>query len=218
MTVANLITLSRFPLLVFILMLLYWGGRAGQLAGAPLIILLMAMDSFDGLAARRRNEATLVGAALDIAADRAVEIVFWVSYAHLGLIPVFVPLTFVIRGALTDSVRSVALQHGYSAHSMMRSRLGRWLVAGSLVRTVYALVKAAAFVLLALTLGLRTAEGDARRGLWTLSLVLTWVSVMFCLLRGIPVLVEAPRLFRSVEFLPAPREASAPAERAGIQD
>ncbi len=109
MNVANLITILRFPLLVVVVLLLYFGGAVGQLIDAPLIVVLILMDSLDGVVARRRGEQTLIGSALDIAADRAVEIVLWVVYAQLGLIPVVIPLTVIIRGALTDTIRNVAV-------------------------------------------------------------------------------------------------------------
>jgi len=166
MNVTNLITVLRFPLLIVIVLLLYFGGTVGQLIDAPLIVVLILMDFLDGIVARRCDEQTLVGSALDIAADRAVEVVLWVTYAHLKLIPVVIPLTVIIRGALTDSVRNVALQHGQSAHSMMRSSWGRWLVASGYMRTGYAVVKAVAFTLLALALGLKTGGYAAWHGVW----------------------------------------------------
>jgi CDP-diacylglycerol--glycerol-3-phosphate 3-phosphatidyltransferase len=200
MNVANLITVLRFPLLVVIVLLLYSGGTAGPLIGAPLIVALILMDSLDGFVARRRDEQTLIGSALDIAADRAVEIVLWVAYAQLRLILVAIPLTVVIRGALVDSIRTVALQHGQSAHSMMRSSWGRWLVTSSAMRTSYGVVKAVAFVLLALALGLQTGGHAAWYSVWTVASAVSWVAVALCIVRGLPVLVEARGLFRSAEF------------------
>ena len=200
MNVANLITISRFPLLVLIVFLLYFGGAVGQFVDAPLIVALILMDSLDGIVARRRQEQTLIGSALDIAADRTVEIVLWVAYAHLKLISVVIPLTVVIRGALTDSIRNVALQHGQSAHSMMRSAWGRWLVASGTMRTGYGVAKAIAFTLLALTLGLKTGGHAAWHPLWTAAVVCSWIALGLCILRGLPVIVEAPALFRSAEF------------------
>ncbi len=200
MNVANLITVLRFPLLVVVVLLLYLGGTVGQLIDAFLIVVLILMDSLDGIVARRRGEQTLIGSALDIAADRAVEIVLWVAYAHLGLIPVLIPLTVIIRGALTDSIRNVALQHGQSAHSMMRSSWGRWLVASSPMRTGYAVVKAVAFTLLALALGLRTGGHAAWHGIWIAASVVSWMALALCIVRGLPVLVEAQGLFQSAEF------------------
>jgi CDP-diacylglycerol--glycerol-3-phosphate 3-phosphatidyltransferase len=199
MNVANLITASRFPLLVAIVLLLYFGGAVVQLLAAPLIVALILMDSLDGIIARRRDEQTLIGSALDIAADRTVEIVLWVAYAHLGLIPVVIPLTVIIRGALTDSVRTVALQHGQSAHSMMRSAWGRWLVASGYMRTGYGVTKAAAFTLLALTLGLKTGGYAVWQEFRIAALVTSWLALALCIVRGLPVIIEAPALFRSAE-------------------
>jgi CDP-diacylglycerol--glycerol-3-phosphate 3-phosphatidyltransferase len=200
MNVANLITVLRFPLLVVIVLLLYSGGTVGPLIGAPLIVALILMDSLDGIVARRRDEQTLIGGALDIAADRAVEIVLWVAYAQLRLILVAIPLTVVIRGALTDSIRNVALQHGQSAHSMMRSSWGRWLVNSPAMRTSYGVAKAVAFTLLALALGLQTGGHAAWYNVWTVASAVSWVAVALCIVRGLPVLIEARGLFQSAEF------------------
>lgn len=200
MNVANLITVLRFPLLVVVVLLLYYGGTVGQLLDAPLIVALILMDSLDGIVARRRDEQTLIGGALDIAADRAVEIVLWVAYAQLRLILVAIPLTVIIRGALTDSIRNVALQHGQSAHSMMRSSWSRWLVASGTMRSGYGVVKAVAFTLLALALGLQTGGHPAWYSVWTVASVVSWIAVAFCIVRGLPVLIQARRLFQSAEF------------------
>jgi phosphatidylglycerophosphate synthase len=200
MNLANLITVLRFPLLVLIVVLLYFGGSVGQLIDVVLIVGLILMDSLDGIIARRRNEQTLIGSALDVAADRAVEIVLWMTYAHLRLIPMAIPLTVIIRGALTDSIRNIALQHGQSAHSMMRSSWGRWLVASGYMRTGYAVVKAVAFALLALALGLQSGQHATWRGVWVAGSAFSWISLAVCILRGLPVVIEAPSLFRSADF------------------
>jgi len=208
MNVANLITVLRFPLLVVVVLLLYLGGAVGQLIGAPLIVALILMDSLDGIVARRRDEQTLIGSALDIAADRAVEIVLWVTYAHLRLISVVVPLTVVIRGALTDSIRNVALQHGQSAHSMMRASWSRWLVASGAMRASYGVTKTVAFTLLALALGLKTGGYAAWYGVWIAASVISWMALALCIVRGLPVLIEVQELFQSAEFQVAAPPAS----------
>ncbi len=195
---ANSITVLRFPLLILIVWLLYEGGSPGRIAAVALVALLIFMDTLDGVVARRRGETTLLGSALDIATDRAVEIVLWVVYAHLTLIPVFIPLVVIIRGALTDSIRNVAVQHGISAHAMMRSRLGKWLVASPPMRTGYALVKIFAFVTLALTLALQSS-GAAWTGVYQAAVAASWLAVAICIARGLPVILEAPSFFQSLE-------------------
>lgn len=191
MNLANWITLARFPVLVVIVILLFWGGLAGRALAVPLVLLVIGLDAVDGIVARRRQEESLLGSALDIAADRAVEIIFWVVYAYLGLIPLVIPIIVIIRGALTDSVREVGYHYGQSAHAMMTTSWGKWIVAGRPMRAAYGLIKAAAFVLLAATLALQSASSPWADPVWLLASICSWIAVVLCIVRGVPVLFEA---------------------------
>ena len=197
MNLANVITVLRFPLLLLVVALLCFGGTAGQLVDVGLIALLILMDSLDGIVARRRQEVTLVGSMLDMAADRAVEIVLWVTFVHLGLIPLIIPVIFTVRGALTDSIRGVALRAGESPHSMMHTPVARWLVVSPAMRSSYAAIKALAFMTLALAAGLRTGNIANWTGVWTAGLVAAWLATATCVARGLPVILDAGHLFRS---------------------
>lgn len=197
-TVANGVTVLRFPLLILVIWLMYQGSAALTMAAVGLLGLLMLMDTIDGAVARWRGETSLMGSALDIATDRAVEIVMWVVFAHLGLISIVVPLIVIIRGALVDSIRDVGAQRGISAHDMMRTGPGRWLVASAVMRTGYAVVKITAFLTLALTVALQ-ASGSGWALVYQVATVATWAAVALCLVRGIPVVVEAPAFIRSLE-------------------
>ncbi len=196
MNLANLITLLRFPLLCAITPLLYFGRSTDQLIATLLILILILMDSLDGIVARRRRETTLAGSMLDVAADRVVEIVLWVVFMHIGLIPFIIPFVFIVRGTLTDTIRNAAQEHGESPHSMMQTRLGYWLVASRAMRSSYGVIKAAAFMLLALTLSLKSGGYGAWYMVWVTGLIATWTALAMCVLRGLPVLVEAPLLFQ----------------------
>ncbi|MBW7882292.1 MAG: CDP-alcohol phosphatidyltransferase family protein [Caldilineaceae bacterium] len=191
MNLPTLITIARFPLLIVIVLLLYFGGAPGRFVVVPLTVLIIAMDALDGIVARRRGEETLLGSVLDIAADRAVEIIFWVVYAHIGLISMIVPITFIIRGALTDSVREVGYARGQSAHAQITNDWGHWIVAGRPMRAGYGFVKAAAFTTLALTLALETVELPLAGLAWLSAQAFSWISVLLCIVRGVPVVYEA---------------------------
>ncbi|RPI94580.1 MAG: CDP-alcohol phosphatidyltransferase family protein [Chloroflexi bacterium] len=205
MNLANLITVLRFPLLLLVVGLLYSGGMAGQFIDVGLIALLILMDSLDGIVARRRHETTLVGSMLDVAADRAVEIVLWVAFAHLGLISLAIPVIFIMRGTLTDSIREVALRQGESPHSMMRGSVTRWLVASPAMRSSYAVIKALAFMTLALAAGLHNSDAAYWDDVSTFGAALAWLATVMCLVRGLPVILDAHHLFQSAEFqVPAP--------------
>lgn len=193
---ANWITLSRIPLLGLIIVLLYLPSATAQLLAAPLILILILMDMLDGYLARSRGEASLLGSILDIAADRSVEYVFWVVFAHLRLIPVVIPLLVLVRGTFVDAIRSVAPARGLKPFDLLRSPLGRFLVGSPWVRTPFGVAKAIAFALLALTYGLSTAGHPWGEPLWLPAQITAWAAVALCLARGIPVLLEAPQVLQ----------------------
>lgn len=192
---ANLMTLSRLVLLLLVVWIAYLPTSAWQYANFVLIIIIFVTDGLDGYIARKRNEETLFGALFDIAGDRIVELTLWIIFADLGLIPIWVPLIFVIRGTVVDTIRSSASQSaGDSPFAMMQTPLGKWLVAGKFMRIFYAVIKAAAFCTLALVL----PSGEAIPQIWEvigiyfswLALFFVYLSVFLCLARGMPVVAE----------------------------
>jgi len=195
--VANLITIARFPVLILAIVLLYLPSAPAKLASVPLLILLIVMDSLDGYVARSRNETSLLGSVLDIMADRAVELALWIVFAHLRLVPVVIPLIFVVRGVAVDSVRSVGISRGVAPFSTMRTRVGKWLVGSPVMRSGYGVVKVVSFAGLALTYALMAYadRGSVGAGVVQASLVVfnitSWLAVLLCLVRGVPVVVEA---------------------------
>jgi len=193
---ANWITLSRIPLLGIIIVLLYLPSATARIIAAPLILLLILLDMLDGYLARSRGEASLLGSVLDIAADRSVEYALWVVFAHLRLISVVIPLLVLVRGTFVDAIRSVAPARGLKPFDLLRSPLGRFLVGSPWLRTPFAVAKAIAFALLALTYGLSTAGSPAGETLLLPAQIAAWVAVAFCLARGLPVLLEAPGVLR----------------------
>jgi phosphatidylglycerophosphate synthase len=190
---ANAITLSRIPLLALILWLLQLPSPTPRFIAVPLTVILILMDTFDGLVARARGEVDVLGSVLDIAADRTVEYVLWVYLSHLGLIPVVIPIVVLARGTFVDAVRSVAASRDVAPFEMMRTSLGRFLVKSGWMRTSYAVVKAVAFVSLALSHALMTSGYPLGETLLLPSQIVAWIALGFCLARGIPVLIEAPR-------------------------
>lgn len=194
---ANIITLSRVPLLALILWLLQLPTPTPRLIAVPLVLILILMDTFDGLIARARGETDVLGSVLDIAADRMVEYVLWVYLSHLGLISVIIPIVVLARGTFVDAIRSVAPARGIAPFEMMSTSLGRFLVKSSWMRTSYAIVKAAAFILLSLSHALMTGDYPLGETLLLPAQITAWLALGFCLVRGIPVLIEAPRFLAS---------------------
>jgi phosphatidylglycerophosphate synthase len=98
---ANWITISRLPLLLICVLILYLGSPPLQVAGTGLLFLGLMLDTVDGLVARRTGRTSLLGSVLDIAADRTYELALWVCFAYLRLIPAAMPLVVVFRTTLT---------------------------------------------------------------------------------------------------------------------
>ncbi|ROR34655.1 CDP-alcohol phosphatidyltransferase family protein [Inmirania thermothiophila] len=191
---ANLVTTLRFLLLFLLVWMAYQAPPLVQLANAPLVALIFALDGLDGYIARRRGEESLFGAIFDIAVDRVVENVLWVVLADLDLVPVWVPIVFLTRGILVDSLRSQGAARGETPFGMMQTRIGRFLVAGRFMRLSYGVIKGVTFGWIlflqpwpALAPSL-WAQWSAPLGL--ASQVLYVLAVVLCLLRGLPVLVE----------------------------
>ncbi len=190
MSLANLITLARLPLLLLLVALLFVPVFGVQLAGLVLLIVLFLLDWFDGYVARVRNEVTEMGAVLDIALDRSVENILWLTFMYLALVPLWVPIVFLIRSFVVDGIRGVALSRGKSGFGMMHSPLGRFLVASRFMRAFYGLAKAVVFGLLYLTHALALKYPGAPLALNSLNNALIYLSVGLCVIRGIPVLLD----------------------------
>jgi CDP-diacylglycerol--glycerol-3-phosphate 3-phosphatidyltransferase len=187
---ANLITIARFPLILIYLLILYFGNPTIQFWNVPFIVIIFMLDTLDGWVARKRGETSLLGSVLDIAADRTLEYVLWVVYAHLGLISIAVPLIVLTRGVSVDALRAVGMKSGISAFDQIKSPLNRFLVGSRFMRAFYGIVKGTAAALLTFTIPLVRIGSPYSDFVYAAGLVFTWISVITCLMRGIPVLVE----------------------------
>jgi CDP-diacylglycerol---glycerol-3-phosphate 3-phosphatidyltransferase len=197
MSLANLITLARLPLLLVLVGLLFVPSFPAALLGVGLLVVLYLMDWFDGYIARARNEVTEMGAVLDVALDRAVENILWITFMYLGMVPLWVPIVFLIRSFIVDGVRGAALSRGKSGFGMMHSYWGRFLVASRFMRAFYGLAKAVVFGMLYFTHALALKYPALPATLHPLNQSLIFLSVGLCLLRGIPVVLDGRLYFGS---------------------
>jgi CDP-diacylglycerol--glycerol-3-phosphate 3-phosphatidyltransferase len=213
---ANLITAARVALLFITVGFIYLSLPHAGVPGEPLWALVAAIltavvflgDAIDGLVARARGEASQTGAVIDIAGDRIVENVYWVVFAHIGMLSVWFPLVQLVRSFTVDAVRSLALKQGKTAfgeNTMMQSRLGKWLAASRLHRGLYGSAKVVTFIWLQLQLALqlqvqRSAEwaqtyGNALTIVQTVGIVLAVFTLLYSLARGAVVVWDSRPLF-----------------------
>ena len=192
---ANVITLSRLLLLLPVIWLAYRQPSPWQFINGPLMILIFSMDGLDGYVARKRNETSLFGAMFDIAADRIVELTMWIVAADLDLVPVWVPLVVIVRSVAVDTIRSsAAASTGTNPFDLAHTRIARWLVGGKFMRIAYAVVKAVAFTLLLVILPIPPLYPEvwSELGPWLggLAALFVYLSVLLCIVRGVPVITE----------------------------
>lgn len=213
MVTPNQITLIRVFLAMAAIGLFHGGATTGSawgpylsLAGLWLLVVTIFLDAVDGYVARRRGQSTVFGATFDIAADRMVESMFWIYFAAVGLISFWLPVIVIARGGFTDFLRAIALAEGQTAFgekTMMRTWWGRMLVGSRGSRAAYGILKCVAFVALGGWLTLAHAPrwqamltAGLMQGVRFGALLLAGATVAFCLVRGIPVLIEGARFFR----------------------
>ena len=197
---ANIITLSRI-FFVFIVVALLFSKECevSYIVALVLSAILMWFDGLDGFVARKFNVSSKFGALLDIMGDRIVENVFWISFCALGWVNVAVPIIVLSRGIITDSLRTLAFEKGYTAFgktTMMQGKVAKFIVASNFSRFTYAVCKAVAFFFM--ILGHFPKEFQNQDVILKIAIVCTIISVAFCVLRGLPVIFESRRFFEEV--------------------
>jgi hypothetical protein len=110
---------------------------------------------------------------------------------------VWVPVLFFVRGAATDFLRGLAGQQGRSGfgrNGMLETWWGRTLVTSRWSRGAYGALKCACFCWLGLQLSLPTNLTVA-----LVSQALVGLTVVFCVVRGLPVMWEGHRYLLATE-------------------
>ena len=193
---ANAITLSRFPLLFLYIGLLYTKNPTIIFWCVPFVVFITMMDMFDGIIARKFGEVSLLGSTLDIAVDRAFEIILWVVYANLTLVPVIIPIIVITRGTLTDAIRAVGMSKGLAAFDQVKHPTSRFLVSSRIMRNFYGVIKGIAFASVTIAWGLICLDHPLAKVAHMISLIIAWFTIIITILRGLPVILEGFNLLK----------------------
>ena len=196
---ANIVSVTRIFVAYVAIGLLFVNTTWAYVSAFFLTAVAFAMDGLDGYIARKFNQSSEWGSVLDILGDRIVEVSYWTVFAVLGWINIIFPLICVARAFTTDGIRSVALSKGMTAFgdkSMQSTAWGKFICASRFMRISYAVAKVMAFMLLIVvfTPGMEVWSGTPV--LHTITMILAWIAIIFCVVRAIPVVFESPKLFK----------------------
>lgn len=192
---ANIITLSRIFLAFIAMGLLFIGSKnSPDYAHISVIITIFVMwfDGLDGYVARKFNETSKLGAVLDIMGDRIVENTYWILFAVMGWINILFPLIAITRGFVTDTIRSAAMEQGLTPFGMQVNPICKFITGSRFMRISYAVAKVVAFVLIVAAKIPTCPHADI---IWTIGYWAAIFAIVFCVVRGLPVVIEAKYLF-----------------------
>lgn len=188
----------------------YWG-----LTALLMTLVVFYMDALDGYVARKLGTASDFGALFDITGDRIVEHVFWIFFTAVGMVSFWVPIIFISRSFMVDTVRYMAFSKEgktpFGEKSMMRSAFTLFLTSSRFMRGFYGIIKVLVFIMLGFLLTLKAGNVPVEiltsssliTNLNLLTHVVVWLTVALNLLRGIPVLWDGRMYLFAKEF---PRE------------
>lgn len=198
---ANFITIFRIFLAFFAVYLLFQNTQTAFIWALILTVFAFALDGLDGYVARKFNESSKLGAVLDIMSDRIVENTYWITFAVLGWLPIVFPLIVIVRSFVVDSLRSVAMEQGLTAFgktSMQQDKVGYFICSSKFSRISYAVAKVLAFLLL-IVVQIPNLEYSFPGFLLVTAYILAFIAVVFCVLRGLPVIFESKKLFKNAK-------------------
>ncbi|MCI1274206.1 MAG: CDP-alcohol phosphatidyltransferase family protein [Clostridiaceae bacterium] len=194
---ANFISIFRIIVMFCAIFLIVAcpGIYEAYIAALIFTILAFALDGVDGYVARKFHEESKLGALLDIMGDRIVENSYWILFAVMGWLSIIFPLIAITRGFITDTIRSAAMEKGFTAFgkdTMQKSNIAKFICGSKFMRISYAVSKVLAFVLIitARIPNLPNAELITKLGFW-----FAVIAIVFCVIRGLPVVFEAGTLF-----------------------
>ncbi len=181
-----------------------------DLSAVLLTVTAIALDGLDGYVARTRGLATPLGAQLDILGDRVVENLFFTFFAVSGLISLWIPVLFFVRGTLTDFLRSLAARVGrvgFGRNGMVETGWGRALVSSRASRAAYAGLKCVCFCYLGMLLPMAHLPAawlapEMRGLLLRAGHFLVAATAAFCIVRAIPVVWDGRRYLATLERRP----------------
>ncbi len=191
--IANTITSLRIILSFITVGLLEIGNYFTLIIAIFLVIFVVFLDFLDGFVARKLGIETEFGALYDITGDRIVEYIYWIYFSVVHITSFWYAIIVIVRGEIVNTLRSAAFRKGKKPYEIHTSPLARFLVTSPVMRTSYAVLKAVAFSFMGLDFFLRKKLPSFHylKYVDIAVTVLALLVVAICIIRGLPVLLDA---------------------------
>ncbi|MBQ8168620.1 CDP-alcohol phosphatidyltransferase family protein [bacterium] len=195
---ANFVSIFRIFIMFYAAYLIYAceGNATAYVWALVLTIVAFALDGVDGFLARLLKEESKFGALLDIMGDRIVENTYWILFAVMGWINILFPIIAITRGFVTDTIRSAAMEQGLTPFGMQVNPICKFITGSRFMRISYAVAKVVAFVLI---VAAKIPNCPHAGIVWEVGYWAAVFAIVFCVVRGIPVVLEAKYLFKKAD-------------------
>ena len=117
---------------------------------------------------------------------------YWILFAVMGWINILFPLIAITRGFITDTIRSAAMEQGLTPFGMQVNPICKFITGSRFMRISYAVAKVVAFVLI---VAAKIPTCPNAELIWNIGYWSAVFAIIFCVVRGIPVVLEAKYLF-----------------------
>jgi CDP-diacylglycerol---glycerol-3-phosphate 3-phosphatidyltransferase len=107
-TIPNLLGIGRIVATPVVMVLLLADSAGTDVAAGLLFVAAAVSDILDGWIARSRDEVTPLGVFMDLAADKVLVAGVLVAMVAVGLVPVWIAATILIREFVVQAVRQLA--------------------------------------------------------------------------------------------------------------
>ncbi len=195
---ANAITSFRIILSFITVILLEIENFFTLLVASFLIIFVILLDCLDGYVARRMGISTEFGALYDITGDRIVEYIFWIYFSFVRITSFWYALIVITRGEIVNTLRAFAFKKGKKPFEIHQKPITRFVVESPFMRTFYAILKSFAFSTMGIEFFLvkKIPLFPYLNSIHLLSAILAITTVFVCVLRGLPVILEARKYLK----------------------
>ncbi|MBR9680723.1 MAG: hypothetical protein GOU98_02770 [Candidatus Altiarchaeota archaeon] len=184
MNIPNFLSLSRIVLVNVHVFLMYFSLIDPKISVIVPFFIIVVTDRLDGVIARKFNMKTPIGDVLDVVGDRVVEMVYFVYFSSIGLIPFWIPAIFVSRGVLVDGLVGFVRSKGFTRLSFTNQGLMGFITTSNYGRAASAGAKLLTFT--ALSYGFMGG------------LYLAYLALAINLIRAVPILIQSHRFIDGI--------------------